>query len=89
MSKTRDISKDTEANRLSFGDRGLRILTTIGQPGEIYGVLEAIEDCEFTADCNSNGGIDSIDLTLKEGRLLYGNFDNIDIASGSLVGYLK
>ena len=94
MNKTkrdRTLSNPSEANRLAFGDRGFNVLdnTSTANTDTLYGVLQGLTDTSFTCNNNSVTGDQTVNITIKEGFSLYGNFDNINITSGSLIGYIK
>jgi len=90
MSDEANLLHESNENRLSFGDYGMRVLTSTSSAGEYFGVLYATEDSQvdFTNDCD--GGDTSItNLILLAGQQVYGNITTVTVDSGKVIGYLR
>lgn len=90
MSTSLYFSKDYQ--KLSFGDNGLRVIsaTETSVSGETFGAIQVIEDSTISCDNNTDAGDSSISsLGLTSGTIIYGNFDDISVASGKIIAYLR
>jgi hypothetical protein len=86
----RGLHNETEENRLSFGDYGLRVLTTTSVAGEYFACLYATEASQIDATNTTDGGDTTItNLVLPAGGVIYGNFTSITVDSGKIIGYLR
>lgn len=78
--------------KISFGDYGLRVLTTgeYSPEGEYFGALQAITDStiSFTSDAAA-GDTDIINLDLIAGQTIYGNLTDVTMVAGKIVAYLR
>ena len=82
----------SEFQKLSFGDKGLRILATGANSvvGENFCAIQAIESSVISCDIDIVGGDTSISsLPIGAGTVIYGNFDNLNVVSGNFVAYLR
>jgi len=82
----------TDFQKLSFGDNGLRYLaagnTSVG--GESFGAIQVITAATISCDIDAPSGDAAItSLALPGGSIIYGNFDDISVASGSVIAYLR
>tara|TARA_Y100000114_G_scaffold148587_1_gene161834 strand:+ start:1540 stop:1812 length:273 start_codon:yes stop_codon:yes gene_type:complete len=90
MSSNLYFSSDFQ--KLSFGDKGLRIVPASGtsNAGENFCAIQAIETSVITCDIDTAAGDASItSLTLPAGVIIYGNFDDVNCASGKVICYLR
>jgi hypothetical protein len=82
----------SEFYKLSFGDKGLRLLnaSSTSVTDEHFAAIFALEDAVITTTCNTTGGDASLtSLSLSAGFVIYGNFDDITVTSGKIIGYLR
>tara|TARA_R110000803_G_C11839887_1_gene304436 strand:+ start:175 stop:447 length:273 start_codon:yes stop_codon:yes gene_type:complete len=87
-----NLYNTSEFQKLSFGDKGLRILSAAGTSvvGENFCAIQAIESSVISCDINAIGGDASVSsLTLGAGVVIYGNFDNITVTSGKIISYIR
>jgi hypothetical protein len=78
--------------KLSFGDNGLRYLAAgdTSVLGESFGAIQVVTAATISCDIDASGGDASItSLALPGGTIIYGNFDDISVASGSVIAYLR
>lgn len=79
------IKKLTE---FQSGGEGLKILNnSYTDNNDVFRALSALEETvvEFT---NTKKGTKTISITIPQGMSVYGLFKNIQITSGTLIGYL-
>lgn len=91
MAKKLNVQSPGQANMVAFGQLGIRRLTSaaISVSGEYFAVLQAMEDTVLDLDIDCELGDSSLStFTLPAGYYLHGRFHNVDITSGSLIGYL-
>tara|TARA_R100001460_G_scaffold101520_2_gene145579 strand:- start:674 stop:946 length:273 start_codon:yes stop_codon:yes gene_type:complete len=82
----------SDFQKLSFGDNGLRVLaaSATSTAGESFCAIQAIEGSTISCDIDTAGGDTSItSLALSAGSIIYGNFDDVSVASGKVVCYLR
>ena len=82
----------SDFQKLSFGDNGLRIIPASGTSiaGESFCAIQAIEASTISCDIDAAAGDASItSLALTAGSIIYGNFDDVDCASGKVICYLR
>jgi len=82
----------SDFQKLAFGDKGLRILaaSATSTAGENFCAIQAIEASTISCDIDTTGGDTSItSLALSAGTIIYGNFDDVSVASGKVVCYLR
>ncbi len=87
-----DLYNTGEFQKLSFGDKGLRIISAsqTSQTGENFCAISALEVSTISCDIDTNGGDTSItSLALAPGQLIVGNFDDVSVASGKVICYLR
>jgi len=87
-----NLYQTSEFQKLSFGDKGLRIIaaSSTSIAGENFCAIQAIEGSTISCDVDTVGGDASItSLALAAGVVLYGNFDDVAVASGKVVCYLR
>ena len=87
-----DLYYTGEFQRLSFGDKGLRIILSgsTSTAGENFCAIQALEGSTISCDIDINGGDTSItSLFLSTGQVIYGNFDDVSVASGKIIAYLR
>jgi hypothetical protein len=78
--------------KLSFGDNGLRYLAagSTSTAGESFGAIQVITAATISCDIDAPSGDASISsLALPGGTIIYGNFDDINVVSGSVIAYLR
>ena len=78
--------------KLSFGDNGLRYLAAgdTSVSGESFGAIQVIESATISCDIDATAGDAAItSLALPLGTIIYGNFDDISVASGKVIAYLR
>lgn len=81
---------ESNENRLSFGDYGLRVLTTTSTEGEYFGALYATEESQVDFTNETDGGDTTItNLVLLAGQVVYGNITDVTVDSGKVIGYLR
>lgn len=86
-----DLIHESNENLLSFGQYGLRILTSTSAAGEYFCALYALEgsQVDFTNNSiNSEGDTTVSNLSIPSGGMIYGKFSDITVDSGTVVGYL-
>ena len=77
---------------LSFGDFGLRVLTTgeVSQEGEYFGAMQAITDSIISFISDTEGGdTDIVNLDLIAGQTIYGNLTDVTMVAGKIIAYLR
>ena len=77
---------------LSFGDFGLRVLTTgeNSQEGEYFGAIQAVTDCTISFISGAAGGDTNIvNLDLIAGITIYGNLTDITMVAGKIIAYIR
>lgn len=87
-----DLYYTGEFQRLSFGDKGLRIISSgsTSTAGENFCAIQALENSTISCDIDTIGGDTSItSLVLTTGQVIYGNFDDVSVASGKIITYLR
>lgn len=90
MSDEANLLQEGNENRLSFGDYGLRVLTSTSVADEYFGAIMATEDTTVTFNNDCDGGDSTItSLSLLAGMTVYGNITTVVVASGKLIGYLR
>ena len=86
----RNLHVEAIENKLSFGDYGLRVLTSTSTAGEYFCALYATEASQIDATNECDGGDVTItNLALPAGGVIYGNFTSITVDSGTVIGYLR
>ena len=87
-----DLYYSSECQKLSFGDKGLRVIaaSATSLAGENFCAIQALESSTISCDIDTIGGDTSItSLALGAGSIIYGNFDDVSVASGNVVCYLR
>jgi ethanolamine utilization microcompartment shell protein EutS len=82
----------SDFHKLSFGDKGLRIIaaSATSTAGENFCAIQAVEASTISCDIDTTGGDASItSLALGAGSIIYGNFDDVSVASGKVICYLR
>ena len=77
---------------LSFGDFGLRVLTTgeVSLVGEYFGAMQAITDSTISFISDAEGGdTDIVNLDLIAGQTIYGNLTDVTMVAGKIIAYLR
>jgi hypothetical protein len=78
--------------RVSFGDYGFRILSSgeTSVADEAFAAIQVLADCVVSFTNNTEGGDTTItSLSLNAGQVIYGNFEDISVASGKILAYLR
>jgi len=78
--------------KVSFGDYGLRILSSgeTSVANEAFAAIQVLADCVVSFTNNTDGGDTTItSLSLSAGQAIYGNFEDISVASGKILAYLR
>ena len=83
---------NANSNSASFGQFGLRVLTTNATAGETFVAIQVITDAVISADLNANenaeiGDASITSLSLTAGTVIYGRFVNLQVASGKVIAY--
>jgi hypothetical protein len=87
-----NLYSTSEFQKLSFGDKGLRVLAngSTSVVGENFCAIQAIESSTISCDIDTIGGDTSIvSLSIGAGVVIYGNFDDVVVAAGNVVAYLR
>ena len=87
-----DLYYSGEFQKLSFGDKGLRVIaaSATSLAGENFCAIQALESSTISCDIDTIGCDTSItSLALGAGSIIYGNFDDVSVASGKVVCYLR
>ena len=87
-----NLYSTSEFQKLSFGDKGLRVLNngSTSVSGENFCAIQAIESSTISCDIDTIGGDTSIvSLSIGAGVVIYGNFDDVVVAAGNVVAYLR
>jgi hypothetical protein len=77
---------------LAFGAYGFRLLTAseTSLSGEHFGALQVVADAVITATSNCTGGDASVtSLSLTAGTTIFGDWSDVTVASGTVMGYLR
>jgi hypothetical protein len=87
----RDLKYDINENRASFGQFGLRVLTTDATAGETFIAIQVLEDAVISSDLSlldgESGDTSITSLSLTAGTVIYGIFVNLEVASGKVIAY--
>ena len=83
---------NANSNSASFGQFGLRVLTTNATAGETFVAIQVITDAVISTDLNANesderGDASITSLSLTAGTVIYGRFVNLQVASGKVIAY--
>ena len=83
---------NANSNSASFGQFGLRVLTTNATAGETFVAIQVLEDAVISTDLNANenaeiGDTSITSLSLTAGTVIYGRFVNLQVASGKVIAY--
>ena len=86
-----NLYSTSEFQKLSFGDKGRIVAASATSvAGENFCAIQAIEASTISCDVDTIGGDTSItSLALGAGVVIYGNFDDVAVASGKVVCYLR
>jgi len=87
-----DLYYTKEFQKLSFGDKGLRVLASgsTSVADEDFCAIQSMEDSVITFNCNETSGDTSVtSLTLLAGHIVYGNLEDVAVASGKVIAYLR
>ncbi len=82
----------TDFQKLSFGDNGLRYLVAgaTSVSGESFGAIQVLEAAVISCDIDAAAGDASLtSVSLPGGTIIYGNFDDVVVASGKIIAYLR
>lgn len=75
----------------SFGQFGLRVLTSAAIEGENFNAIQVIEDCVISTKLRELDGkigdTDIASLALTAGTVIYGRFYDLDVESGKVIAY--
>lgn len=93
--KHKDYFNESNESLASFGQFGLRVLTTDAVAGETFVAIQALENSVITADLEAYptpnleviGDSSITSLSLPKGLIIYGRFINLEIASGKVIAY--
>ena len=90
--ENKNYSYNANANSASFGQNGLRVLTTNATAGETFVAIQVLEDAVISATLNANesgeiGDASISSLSLTAGNVIYGRFVNLQVASGKVIAY--
>ena len=87
-----NLYSSSEFQKLSFGDKGLRVLITgsTSLSGENFCAIQAIDSTVISCNIDIIGGDTSItSLPIGAGTVIYGNFDSLNVVSGNIIAYLR
>ncbi len=87
-----NLYSTSDFQKLSFGDNGLRIISASESSitGENFCAISALEVSTISCDIDTIGGDTSISsLSLAPGQIIVGNFDDVSVASGKIICYLR
>lgn len=87
-----DLYYTSEFQKLSFGDKGLRVLSTgdTSTSGESFCAIQAMEGSTISCDIDTTGGDTSLtSLFLSTGQVIYGNFDDVNVTTGKVIAYIR
>lgn len=86
------ISKFSHYNKVANGEKGFRVFkgTDVSIDGEVFGALVALADAELYVDSVLPAGDATSGLIpLPGGVPIFGSLTNINMVSGTVIGYLK
>jgi hypothetical protein len=88
----KSINTETNNNLASFGQFGLRVLTSNATAGETFVAIQVLEDATIsgTLTANEQGTIGDSTITslaLTAGTIIYGRFVDLQVASGKVIAY--
>jgi hypothetical protein len=83
-----NIQADTNFYRQSFGQKGLRVVTSAFTPvsGEFYRAFTITSDAVVTATPVEGDSLSAV--TLLAGTTVYGLFSAISVSSGTVIAYI-
>jgi hypothetical protein len=79
-------------NLASFGQFGIRVLTSNATVGETFIAIQVITDAVISATLTANesgeiGDTSITSLALTAGTVIYGRFVDLQVASGKVIAY--
>lgn len=79
-------------NIASFGQFGIRVLTTNATVGETFIAIQVLEDAVISSTLTANevgeiGDASITSLALTAGTVIYGRFIDLQVASGKVIAY--
>ena len=89
----KDYNYNANTNQASFGQFGLRVLTTNATAEETFVAVQVITDAVISATLTANestgeiGDTSITSLALTAGTIIYGRFVNLQVASGKVIAY--
>lgn len=99
MEGNKNYDNSYNFNNSTFGQFGLRVLTTDANPDETFVAIQALEESVISSNLTSideNGtqlsnslNSDTVitSLTLPIGTIIYGRFVKLEVASGKVIAY--
>ena len=90
-----DFHQTGNQTMASFGQFGIRILTTNAIASEEFVAIQALQDSTISATCvpyvtqkgNVIGDASVTSLALTAGTIIYGRFTALQVASGKVIAY--
>jgi len=82
----------SEFQKLSFGDKGLRILSngSTSVSGEKFCAIQATDSSIISCVINSVGGDSTItSLEIGAGMVIYGDFSDVSVSVGKIISYIR
>lgn len=87
-----DLQYTSVFQKVSFGDYGLRVLTTgeNSQAAEFFAAIQAVTDCTITFKSEAEAGdLNIVNLDLIAGLTIYGNLTDITMVAGKIIAYIR
>lgn len=85
-----NLVNPSEFHRQSFAQDGFRVVdNTFSKPaGEEYVAVYCISNTTNTVlTCNSGDNLNGVDL--QQGMVVYGDFANVSVGTGTVIAYIK
>lgn len=88
----KSLTYEGNENIASFGQFGIRVLTTDATAGETFLAIQVLEDAVISATLTANdkgeiGDTSISSLSLTAGTTIYGRFIDLEVASGKVIAY--
>ena len=91
----KDYFNESNQSLASFGQFGIRVLTTDATAGEAFVAIQALENSVISSDLEAYNTATSelvgdesfASLSLSKGMIIYGRFINLQVASGKVIAY--
>ncbi len=88
----KSMTYEGNENLASFGQFGIRVLTSNATVGETFIAIQVITDAVISATLTANesgeiGDTSITSLALTAGTVIYGRFVDLQVASGKVIAY--